>query len=117
MADLGGMMAGMREQMSNLLGAPPKTPTPSAPEPAPTDDPYSKTEDIVALVTKFRENWGKKEIREQFVRTAYRNILFSKGIQWVRWTGAAASCRGARHGSAPRCSAASSSVAALPSWK
>lgn len=93
MPDLGGMMAGMREQMSTILGAPPKTPPPTAQETPAGPDPYADSEAIVALVTKFRDDWGKKEIREQFIRTAYRNILFSRGIQWIRWTGAAGGAR------------------------
>jgi hypothetical protein len=50
-----------------------------------TADPYADTDAILALVQKRRDEWGTKAIREPFLRAAYRNILFYRSHQWLRW--------------------------------
>ncbi len=38
---------------------------------------------IKALVLNRRSEWAKG--RENFIRAAYRNILFYRGVQWIKW--------------------------------
>lgn len=46
-------------------------------------DAYADTDAIRSLVMKKYDEW--KRGRETFLRAAYRNILFYRGIQWIRW--------------------------------
>lgn len=46
-------------------------------------DPYADHEAILALVNRKRDEWNKG--REQITRPAWRNILFYRGHQWIRW--------------------------------
>lgn len=62
--------------------APPAAPETVTPQ---TADPYADTQAILALVRKRRDEWGQKSLREPFLRAAYRNILFYRAQQWIRW--------------------------------
>lgn len=65
----------------NTQGSPPPT--------APTDasdtgaDPYKDHATIKALVDRKRADWAKG--RENVVRASWRNLLFLRGQQWIRW--------------------------------
>src|SRR5688572_2008360 len=58
----------------------PPTDTPS-PDAGP--DPYADHAEIKALVERKKSEWAKG--RENIVRSAWRNLLFNRGIQWVKW--------------------------------
>lgn len=47
------------------------------------DAAYADHGAIKSLIDRKREEWSKG--RESFTRAAYRNILFYRGHQWVRW--------------------------------
>lgn len=44
---------------------------------------YADKKSILDLVNRKREQWAKG--REQLTRPAWRNILFYRGHQWIRW--------------------------------
>jgi len=46
-------------------------------------DPYKDHAAIRSLMRRKRDEWQKG--REPFVRAAYRNLLFYRGLQWIRW--------------------------------
>jgi hypothetical protein len=48
-----------------------------------TDDPYKNHSEIQALVNRKYDEWKKG--REQFLKSAWRNILFYRGLQWIKW--------------------------------
>lgn len=56
---------------------------PDLPATPTTADPYGDHGAIKALVTRKRTEWAKG--REPFIRAAYRNVLFYRGIQWIKW--------------------------------
>jgi hypothetical protein len=49
----------------------------------PGADPYADHDAIRELVRRKRDEWGRG--REDFIRAAYRNILFYRGKQWIKW--------------------------------
>lgn len=48
-----------------------------------TADPYADHAAIKDLIRRKRDEWSKG--RESVVRAAWRNMLFLRGIQWIRW--------------------------------
>src|SRR5262245_52935302 len=50
---------------------------------APAADPYADHATIVELVRSKRDDWSHG--RESFLRAAWRNLLFYRGHQWIRW--------------------------------
>ena len=57
------------------MDQPPKYATPQ--------DAYADHAEIKALILRKRTEWAKG--REPFIRAAYRNLLFYRGTQWVKW--------------------------------
>ena len=57
------------------MDQPPKYTTPQ--------DAYADHAEIKALILRKRTEWAKG--REPFIRAAYRNLLFYRGTQWVKW--------------------------------
>jgi hypothetical protein len=66
-------------------GAPAGSPSSGPPTAVPAVDPYGDSQAILERVRKFREEFGKRELRDRFLRPMYRNLLFYRGIQWIKW--------------------------------
>ena len=84
MADLAGMLASSDARAGTMLGAATTGPVADTAAP-PAADPYTDTHAILERVRKFREDFGKRELRDRFLRPMYRNLLFYRGIQWIKW--------------------------------
>lgn len=86
MADLTSLLSGMKQKAGQMFGHAAAQPSPpEASAPAPQADPYADTEAVLARVKKFRDDFGKREMRERFLKPSYRNILFYRGIHWISW--------------------------------
>jgi hypothetical protein len=84
MADLTSMLSGLTAKAGSLFGKPP-APAPTDATDTPAADPYSDTDAILERVRKFKEEFGKRDTRDRFLRPMYRNVLFYRSIQWIRW--------------------------------
>lgn len=71
MADLAGMLASSDATAGSLLGGPTPGPVAAAPAP-PAADPYADTHAILERVRAFREEFGKRELRDRFLRPMSR---------------------------------------------
>src|SRR5262245_63287620 len=63
--------------MADTLIAPPATAE------LPPNDPYTNHAAITDLVKDRRTDWGHG--RETFMRASWRNILYYRGHQWIKW--------------------------------
>ncbi|HJQ66983.1 MAG TPA: hypothetical protein VJ816_11420, partial [Gemmatimonadales bacterium] len=84
MADLASMLGTLKAKAGQVMGQQPE-PTAPAPEAAAATDPYADTSAIVDRVKKFRDEFGRREQRDRFLRPMYRNLLYYRGLQWIRW--------------------------------
>lgn len=87
MADLlTSLMGPMKEAMGKVFATQPAAATlPDATAAAPPADPYADQQAILDEVKRFRDDFGKREIRDRFLKPMYRNLLFYRSIQWIKW--------------------------------
>ncbi len=83
MPDLSQIMGSLKQKAGQVFGAQPSA-QPAAPAEGAAADPYSDDAAILDRVKKFRDEYGKRELRERFLSPSERNIRFYRGDQWIK---------------------------------